>query len=125
MSSPLHAVDETTQTAAAAPVARVGVAACTDGCAGGTCGEMHARTFVPAVILANPYILGATAPAVANPHLNATTGTAADAGGGEAAQCARGHFLPRHCTVAELRSEDPQLQRLTDADRRLCSVYGD
>jgi len=118
--------------AAAAPAARVGAAACTDGCAGGTCGEMHARTFVPAAILAatppavaNPYILVATAPAVATPHLNVTTGTAADAGGGGAAQHARGHFLPRHCTDAELRAEDPRLQRLTDADRRLCSVYGD
>ena len=38
-------------------------------------------------------------------HLNATTGTAADAGGGEAAQRARGHFLPRHCTDAELRAQ--------------------
>jgi len=36
-----------------------------------------------------------------------------------------GTFFPRHCTDAELRAEDPQLQRLTDADRRLCSVYGD
>jgi len=36
----------------------------------------------------------------------------------------RGHFLPRHCTVAELKAEDPQLQRLTDANHRLCSVYG-
>ena len=131
MSSPLHAVDETTQTAAAAPEARVGVAACTDGCAGGTCGEMHAWTFVPAAILtatppavANPYIFVATAPAIATPHLNVTTGTAADAGEGGAAQHARGHFLPRHCTVAELKAEDPQLQRLTDANHRLCSVYG-
>ena len=115
-SLPLCAVDKTTQTAAASPVARVGGAACTDGCAGGTCGEMHAPTFVPAAILAvappavaNPYILAATAPAVANPHLNVTTGTAADTGGGEAAQRAHGHFLPRHCTDAELRAgaEDP------------------
>ncbi len=75
--------------------------------------------------IANPYILMATAPAVANPYLNATAGTAADAGGGEAAQQERGHFLPRHCTDAELRVEDPQLQRLTDADRWLCSIYGD
>ena len=36
-----------------------------------------------------------------------------------------GTFFPRHCTDAELRAEAPQLQRLTDADRRLCSVYGD
>jgi hypothetical protein len=37
----------------------------------------------------------------------------------------RGHFVPRHCTDAELRAEDPRLQRLTHTDRRLCSVYGD
>ena len=129
--SPSRAVDVTAQTEAAALAARVGAAACTDGCAGGTCGEMHARTFVPAAIfatmppaIANPYILVTTAPAVATPHLNVTTGTAADAGGGGAAQRARGHFLPRHCTDAELRAEDPRLQRLTDADHRLCSVYG-
>jgi hypothetical protein len=92
---------------------------------------MHVRTCVPAAILAamplavaNPYILAATAPAVANPYLNATTGTAADAGGSEAAQRVRGHFLPRRCTDAELRAENPQMQRLTDANRRLCSVYG-
>jgi hypothetical protein len=66
---PLRAVDETVQTAA-----------CTVGCAGGNCGETHVRTFVPAEILA------ATAPAVDNPYLNATTGMAADTGGGEAAQ---------------------------------------
>ena len=42
-----------------------------------------------------------------------------------AAQRVRGHFVPRHCTDAELRMEDPRLQRLTDADRRLCGVYGD
>ena len=74
---------------------------------------MHARTFIPAAILAamppavtNPCILVATAPAVATPHLNVTTGTAADTGGGGAAQRARGHFLPRHCTDAELRADD-------------------
>jgi hypothetical protein len=33
-------------------------------------------------------------------------------------------FLPQHCTEAELLAEDPQLQRLTDANCRLCSVYG-
>jgi hypothetical protein len=42
-----------------------------------------------------------------------------------AAQRVRGHFLPRHCSDAELRTEDTRLQRLTDADRRLCGVYGD
>ena len=86
---PLCAVNKTTQMAAAAPAARVGAAVFADGCAGGTCGETHARTFVPAAILvatppavANPYILAATALAIANPHLNVTIGTAADAGGG-------------------------------------------
>jgi hypothetical protein len=122
MSSPSRTVDVTAQMVAATLVARVGAATCTDGCAGGTCGEMHARTFVPAAILAvmppavaNPYILMATARAVATPHLNVTTSTATDAGGGGAAQRARGHFLPRHCTDAELRAEDPRLQRLADA----------
>ena len=114
---PSRAVDETVQTAAAAPATRVGAAVCMDGCAGGTCGETHVRTFVPAAILAatapaiaNPYILAATTPADANPYLNATTGTTADAGRGEAVQRARGHFVPRHCTDAELRAEDPQMQ---------------
>ena len=86
-SLPSHAVDKTMQTAAAAPATRVGAAVCADGC-----GETHVRTFVPAAILAatppavaNPYILAATAPAIANPYQNATTGTAAHAGGGEAA----------------------------------------
>jgi len=131
-SSPSRAVDETAQMAVAALAARVGTSACTEGCAGGTCGEMHAQTFFLAAILAatppavaNPYIFVATAPAIATPHLNVTTGTAADAGEGGAAQHARGHFLPRHCTDAELRAEDPRLQRLTDAGRRLWSVYGD
>ena len=36
-----------------------------------------------------------------------------------------GHFVPRHCTDAELRAEHPQLQWLTDANHWLCSVYGD
>ena len=111
---------------------RVGAAVCTNGCANGTCSMTHVRTFVPAAILAatppavvNPYILVATAPAVANPYLNATTGMVADAGGGEAAQRVHGHFLPCCCTDAELRVEDLQLQRLTDADPWLCSIYGD
>ena len=46
-------------------------------------------------------------------------------GEGEADQRVHGHYLPRQCTEAELRAEDPQLQRLTDADRWLCSIYGD
>jgi hypothetical protein len=112
-SLPLRAFDETTQTATAAPATRGGAAVCRDGCAGGSCGETHAQTAVPAAILAatppavaNPYLPAATAPAVANPTLNATASTAADAGGGGAAQRVRGHFLPRHCTDAELRAED-------------------
>jgi len=131
-SLPLRAVDESTQTAAAAPATRGGAVVCRDGWAGGSCGETHVRTVVPAAIfavspptVANPYLPAATAPAVANPTLNATAGTAADAGGGGAAQRAHGHFLPRHCTDAELRAEDPRLQRLTDADRWQSSVYGD
>ena len=112
-SLPSRAVDETTQTAAAAPATRGGAVVCRDGCAGGSCGKTHIWTVVPAAILAatppavaNPYLPAATAPAVANPTLNATASTAADAGGGGAAQRVRGHFLPRHCTDAELRAED-------------------
>ena len=137
---------------------QIGMAVCTDGCAGGTCGETHVQTFVlvanlaataTAPAVANPYlnattvtapdtgggvavqlivpatILAATALAAANPHLNVTTSTTAVTGGGEAAQRVRGHFVPCHCTDAEFRAEDPRLQRLTDADRQLCSVYGD
>ena len=115
---PFCAVNETVQMVAAAAMARAGTGACTDGCAGGNCGKTHVRTFVPTVILA------ATALAIANPYLNATTGTAADTGGEGAVQRTRGHFVPRHCTEAELRAEDPRLGRLTDADRWLCSVYG-
>jgi hypothetical protein len=79
-SLPLHVVNKTAQTVAAASATMIGTAVCTDGCAVGTCGETHVRVFVPAAILA------ATAPAVANPYLNATTGTAADTGGGVAVQ---------------------------------------
>ncbi len=55
--------------------ARPGTAVCTDGCAGGTCTGGHARTFVPATIIA------ATAPAVANPYTHSAHGTVADMGG--------------------------------------------
>jgi hypothetical protein len=102
---------------------RVGMAVCTDGCAGGTCGKTHIQTFAPAAILA------ATAPAVANPYLNTNMSTAAAAatgtGGGGAEQQVCGHFVPRHCTDAEKRAENPWLQRLMDADHWLCSLYGD
>ena len=51
----------------------------------------------------------------------------ADTGGGAGvtAQQVRGPFVPRRCTDAELRAQDPRLQRLTDTDRQLCCVYGD
>ncbi len=42
-----------------------------------------------------------------------------------AAQRVRRHFKPCHCSNAELRTENPRLQWPTDADRRLCGVYGD
>ncbi len=61
---------------AAALVAEPGPAVCLDGCAGGTCINGRARTFVPATVLA------ATARAVANPYMNSARGTAADTGGG-------------------------------------------
>jgi hypothetical protein len=60
---PSHTVVETAETVAAS-VARPGTVVCTDGCAGGTCVDGHAQTFVPAAIIV------ATAPAVANPLLN-------------------------------------------------------
>ena len=118
MPFPLRTVVKTTQTVTADPVARAGAEVCTDGCASGTCSNTHAWTFIPAAILA-------TAPTVASPYWNVTTGTVANDSGREAAQHTRGHFLPRQCTEAELRAEDPQLQRLTDADRWLYSVFGD
>jgi hypothetical protein len=49
-SLPLRTVDETTQTATAAPATRGGAVVCRDGCAGGSCGETHAWTVVPAAI---------------------------------------------------------------------------
>jgi hypothetical protein len=72
--SPSHAVVETVVTAMAALVARPGTAVCTDGCPGGTCGNGHAWTCVPAAIIA------AMAPVVANPYLNSASGKAADTG---------------------------------------------
>ena len=66
-SLPSRAVDKTTQTAVADLATRGGAVGCRDSCAGGSCGEMHARTFVPAAILA------ATPPAVANPYLPVAT----------------------------------------------------
>ncbi len=72
---PPRTVVETVETAAAS-VAKPGPAVCLDGCAGGTCVDGRARTFVPATVLP------ATARAVANPYTNSAQGTAADTGGG-------------------------------------------
>jgi hypothetical protein len=40
-------------------------------------------------------------------------------------QRVRGYFMPRLCMEVELHAEDPQLQRLINANSTLCSVYGD
>jgi hypothetical protein len=120
--------------------------ACTGGCVG-PCGKEHARTFIPARVLA-----ASAPPAVANPSLpagpqaaRAAVGVTAGAvlgavgravvgeGGGsgnsnaasplvETPRVNMAQFLPRHCTEAKLGTDDPQLQRLTNADHRLCSV---
>ena len=120
---PSRTINETAQTTAAAFAVRVGTAVCTavctDGCAGGTCGKKHVRTFTPAAILAE------MAPAVANLYLNATTGTAAATGGVGAEQRVHWHFVPCHCTDAELRAENPRLKRLMNANHQLCSLYVD
>jgi hypothetical protein len=128
---------------------RVTTIACTGGCVG-PCGKEHARTFVPARVLA-----ASAPPAVANPSLpagpqaagaavsvtagavlgavaRAVVGEGGGSGNGNAAsplvetpRVDMAQFLPWHCTEAELRAGDPQLQRLTDANRRLCSAYSD
>jgi hypothetical protein len=146
---PSHAVVDTAGMAAAA-AARPGTAVFTDGCAGGTCTGGHARTFVPATIIA------ATAPAVTNPYTHSAHGTVADLGwaargaagdvvapddatpattrvapegdtppAGSFVQGTHGHSLPSTFTETELHKADPQLQRLTTADRRLLGIFGD
>jgi hypothetical protein len=40
-------------------------------------------------------------------------------------QGAHGHFMPRNFTEEELHKADPQLQRLTAADRRLLGIFAD
>jgi hypothetical protein len=150
MPSPLCSTTETAQMAVADPAARAGMAICTDGCAGGTCGDAHAWMFVPAAILA------VTAPAVTNPYPNSTNCMAADTGmavGGtvdlaDAAGAATailagtvvavkddpaggnvqdtcGHSMPCSYTKEELREADPQLQWITDVDHRLLGIFGD
>ena len=147
---PLHARFSELRKTAVALAVDPGTAVCTDGCAGGTCINGHARTFVPATIHA------ATAPTVANPYTNAAGGTAAGtvgvvggaagatvapnnitpAAAGAAAvggepptdgdlQGARGHFTPRTFMEDELLGADPCLQQLTGADRRLLGIFGD
>ncbi len=69
-----RAVVDTVGTAAAL-AARPGTAVCTDGCAGGTCTGGPASTFVLATII------GATAPASANPYTHSAHGMVADMGG--------------------------------------------
>ncbi len=146
---PSRAVVDTAGTAAAL-AARLGTAVCMDGCAGGTCTSGHARTFVPATIIA------ATAPAVANPYTHSAHGTVADMGGaaggaigdvvapdgaapatarvapegdtppaGSFVQGTHGHSLPSTFTEAELHEADPRLQRLTAADWWLLGIFGD
>jgi hypothetical protein len=127
---------------AATLTANPGTAICTDGCASGTCVDGHARTFVPAAILA------AMAPAVANPYTSTVRGnthdTVGEVGGaigppvvprngtpamagaavvGEDTpadgdvQRVLGHSMPRTFTEEQLRIADPRLQRLTTADQ--------
>jgi hypothetical protein len=146
---PSHGVVETAEMAAAS-VARPSTPVCMDGCAGGTCVDGCAWTFVPAAIIATMAL------AVANPYLNSARGAAADMGrvdggaiGGEDAcaytptamastavegdappaggnvQGAHGHFMPHTFTEEELHGADPQLQRLTAVDWQLPRIFGD
>jgi hypothetical protein len=145
-----HAGVETAVMATAALAARPSTAVCTDGCAGGTCSNGHAQTFVPAAIIA------AMAPVVANPYLNSASGTAADTdrvvGGavvddtvpgdattaiastaklgaaspaGSHVQGVHGYSLPSAFMEEDLQEADPQLQQLTTAYQRLLGIFGD
>jgi hypothetical protein len=134
--------------ASAAMADRVTTIACTGGCVG-PCGEEHAMTFVPVRVLAasappavanlslpaGPQAAGAAVGVTAGALLGAVARAVVREGGGSGNNNAASplvktsrvnmtQFLPQHCTEAKLRVEDPQLQRLIDADRRLCSVYG-
>jgi hypothetical protein len=145
---PSHAAVEATEMVAAS-VARPGTAVCMDGCAGGTCVDGRGRTFVPAAItvatalaVANPYLNSTRGTAADTGRVDggavggedacaytptATAGTAAEGdappAGGDV-QGAHGHFMPRTFTEEELHKADPQLQRLTAADRRLLGIFG-
>ncbi len=148
-SLPPRMVVETVEMAAAS-VAKPGPAVCLDGCAGGTCVNGRARTFVSATVLA------ATARAIANPYTNSAQGMAADTGGGGGGavgdvvvapgkappatastaaegnappaggkvQGVHGHFVPHTFTEEELHGADPRLQWLTAADRGLLGIFG-
>ncbi len=145
--SSLSAADARRNTSAAT-ADRVTKIAFTGGCVG-PCGKEHARTFIPARVLAasappavaNPSLpagpqaagaaVGVTAGAVLGVVARAVVGEGGGSGNGNAAsplvetpRVNMTQFLPWHCTEAKLHTEDPQLQRLTDADRRLSSVYG-
>jgi hypothetical protein len=76
--------------------------------------------------------VGVTAGAVLGAVARAVVGEGGGSGNGNAAsplvetpRVNMAQFLPWHCTEAKLRAVDPQLQRLTNADHWLCSVYGD
>jgi hypothetical protein len=145
---PPRPVPETAETAVAS-AANPGTVICTDGCAGSTCVDGRARTFVPAAIIA------ATSPSVANPYMITARGTAADtlvavggAVGALVAPChrkpatagaavvgdeappdgnvqgAHWHSTPRTFTEELLRDADPRLQWLMAADRRLLGIFG-
>jgi hypothetical protein len=145
---PSHAVVETAETAAAS-VARPGTAVCMDGCVGGTCIDGHGRTFVPAAIIvgmasaiANPYLNSAHGTAADMGRVDGgaiggedacayaptvMAGTAAEGNEPPASsnmQGAHGHFMPHTFTEEELHGADPQLQRLTAADRQLLGIFG-
>jgi hypothetical protein len=132
--------------ACAATADQVTTIACMGGCVG-PCGKEHARTFVPARVLAatappavaNPSLpagpqaagaaVGVTAGAVLGAVVRAVVGEGGGSGNDNAAsplvetpRVNMAQFLPWHCTEAKLRAEDPQLQRLNDANHRLCSV---
>jgi hypothetical protein len=128
--SSLSALDAR-RNACAATADWVTTIACTGGCVG-PCGKEHARTFVPARVLAasappavtNPSLpagpqvagaaMGVTAGAVLSAVVRAVVGEGGGSGNGNAANplvempmVNMAQFLPRHCMEAELRAEDP------------------
>jgi hypothetical protein len=145
---PSHAAVEAAETASAS-VARPGTAVCMDGCAGGTCIDGCGRTFVPAAItaatalaVANPDLNSTRGTAADTGRADrgavggedacayaptATAGTAAEGNAPPAGVNVHGahrHFMPHTFTEEELHEADPQLQRLTTADRWLLGIFG-